>query len=922
MEKIGKFVAKYRWLIILLFSLITVFMIYESSKIQIVDDVTKYVPSNDPEVSFFNNVAKEFNMDNLVLVGLKYDDLFNSTSLKNLINITNGIKKLKNVKSVLSMVNAPWIISGNGSVQVSKIENVLPKGKGGFKKLKNDVLNSKIFKGQFISPDGKTAMVIVSLNSKNTSVENVQAAKKIENYIKKVSKAQNAYFTGIPSSNVVAKKMALENFRLLVPLALLAIFIILLIAFRNLWGVLLPLLSVVISSTWTIGMIRLLGFTMTLANIAIPVIVIALGNAYGIYIVNKYFEERDEDHTIRVSHTLHDVGVAVFLSALTTIASFLSLLTVNINPIKYLGIFTALGIFFALLANMLLTPAIISFSDKHVLSKKDESTYWKKFGEHILKHRVGSMLIAFMVVGVLVSFIPLIRSDMRLSTLLGKNNELVKSMNYFNKNFNGNDFILVDFHGNATDPYLLRSEELISMYSKRFKDVGGTYSLAKIVRELDKKFNAQPYIPSSNDKIESLWFLLQGSDLSQIVNGDATDTIVQIRVNPDSLKNIRKIKKGLESFIKNKIYPSYSYVKVNNFDKKLVQNSLSDYMSAYIYATQAKAGTSDIRKIISNVVNISNSNLLKNSPTFVTEKFMSSLLSFGMLDGLSKNTTSKIKNTLFEVFKKGYDEQKLKSSLETFMSKEDAESIMDIVKMQIPNVLQTLRSVYAESLIKKYVKGLSETQIRELALSISGRTVIVPNKNGKHAFKVKVTGIPIMYNHVSNMLFNAQYESMFISAIVVLILIAIQMSSFWIGLLGLIPVALTILSNFGIMGAFSIPLNMVTISIASMTIGVGVDYTIQIFSRFKVEMKKAKSVNDSLIESISTSGKGLLFNSLAASAGFATMFFSNIGGLREFAILSISTMVVSLILTLLVLPSMLSYIPKEYYKKIFKEEKE
>ena len=918
MEKLGKFVARHRLLLIVLFVFTTAFMIYEASKIQIVDDVTKYVPANDPNVSFFKSVAKEFDMDNLVLVGLRYDKLFSSASLENLIDVTKGIGKIKGVKSDLSMVNAPWIVSKNGSVQVSKIENSFPKDQSGLEKLRNDVLNSPTFKGQFISPDGKTVMIIVSLKSQNTSVENVEITKKIETYVKEVSKAERIYFTGIPPSNVVAKKMALENFDLLVPLALLAISIVLLIAFKNFWGVLLPLLSVVISSTWTIGIIKLLGFSMTLANIAIPVIVIALGNAYGIYVVNKYFEERDRDHTIRVSHTLHDVGIAVFLSALTTIASFLSLLTVNINPIKYLGIFTAVGIFFAFLANTFLTPAIISFSDKHTLSEKEESTYWKKFGEHLLNHRTISIVVSLVAVGILTAFIPFIKSDMRLSTLLGKNNKLVESMDYFNKNFKGNDFILVDFRGNATDPYLLKSEELISMYSKRFKDVGGTYSLAKIIRELNGKFNGQSYIPFSTDKVQNLWFLLQGSDLSQIVNGNATDTIAQIRVNPNSLENIRKIKEDLKSFINNKIYKSYSYIKVDDSNKKEAEMALADYENTYIYAANAKASTNDVQNIISNVIDISNSTLLKNSPKLAVKNVMSSLSSFGMLDGLTKDMVSKVRNALNKSFEDGYSESSLENDLETFMDKDDAESIMDVVKMQIPNVIQTLKSIYAESMIKEYVKGLSNSQIHELALGLSDESVAVPNKNGKYSFKTKITGIPIVYNHVSDMLFNAQYESMVISAIVVLILISLQMSSLWFGLLGLIPVILTVLSNFGIMGAFSIPLNTVTISIASMTFGVGVDYAIQIFSRFKVEMLKGNGVRDSLVEAISTSGKGMFFNSLAASAGFATMFFSNIGGLREFAILSISTMIVSLVLTLLILPSVLSRISEGYYKKIFK----
>ncbi len=205
-----------------------------------------------------------------------------------------------------------------------------------------------------------------------------------------------------------------------------------------------------------------------------------------------------------------------------------------------------------------------------------------------------------------------------------------------------------------------------------------------------------------------------------------------------------------------------------------------------------------------------------------------------------------------------------------------------------------------------------------MSLELSDRNVAIPTKNGKYHVEIGITGIPVVYNHVSDMLMRSQYESMFLSAIVVFILLVIQTSSLTLSLIGLIPVGLTVIFNFSVMGMFHIPLNAITITIASMTIGVGVDYVVQIFSRFKVEFKKIGKVHEAMVETFATSGKGIVFNSLASSMGFATFFISSIGGLKQFAVLSISTMVVALLLSVFVLVPLLSMLPETFYRKAFK----
>ena len=925
MEKLGRWIAKYRWPIIVLFIIFTVFMIYEASKVQIIDDITKYVPSNDPQISFFKKVAKEFNMNNFILVGMEYHDLFSESSLSNLAKLTGKLEGLPGVTSVLSMTNAPWVESANGTVRISKIEKILPKTAKESAALKKQVMASPLFKGQFVSPNGHSTLMIVSLPSSMTAVKSVETTKRIENYINANSTAEKIYYTGIPPSNVSARSMAIKNLMILVPLALLAVAAVLFFAFRNVQGFVLPLLSVIVSSTWVMGLIHLLGFTMTLANISIPVIVIALGNAYGIYIVNKYMEERDLDHSVRLSHTLHDIGFAVILSATTTVASFLSLLTVNIRPVKYFGIFTAIGILFALITNIFFTPALVSFSNKHISKTKDKTSskpgLWKRSVEGILRHRGLSIAMVLVIVGIFGIFIWKIKSDMRLSILLGRNNNIVRSLEYFDNHFKGHDFVIVDFKGNATDPYLLRAENLVSLYAENHSpSVGGAYSLAKVIREMNNKFNDQNYLPGSSAKIQNLWFLMQGSDLSQLVNSAATGTIVQIKVNPNSLEDIKKLRKGLDSFVASNIYKRYSYINLNSANPEELKKAVGGmdlYVEAYATAHGLKASPKIIDGVVSKVLAVSDKQLLKDSSTMAASNVTDYLNSFGMLTGLPATTVSSVKNAMIKAFSAGYTQNALENALSDSIGPDNEQALAPVIEMQLTNVVGTLRTNYAKELLSS-VGFLNTEEVNFLSLILSDRTVPVPSENGKHSFKIEVTGVPIVYNYVSNMLMTAQYESMIISAIIVFVLLALQMSSIWMGVVGLIPVILTVIFNFGIMGISGITLNAITIAIASMTIGVGVDYVVQVFNRFKIEFKKCGNTHDALVEAISTSGRGLLFNSISSSAGFAILQTSDIGGLRQFGILAISTMVVAFVLAIFILPPILSYVPDGVYRKIFK----
>ena len=96
------------------------------------------------------------------------------------------------------------------------------------------------------------------------------------------------------------------------------------------------------------------------------------------------------------------------------------------------------------------------------------------------------------------------------------------------------------------------------------------------------------------------------------------------------------------------------------------------------------------------------------------------------------------------------------------------------------------------------------------------------------------------------------------------------------GILSIVPLLLTILISFGFMGITGIPLDIATVLVASVTLGVGIDYAVHIVSHYRNYFSENKDVRFAIEKTISVSGKAIFINVLAVSAGFLVFIFSNL----------------------------------------------
>ena len=154
----------------------------------------------------------------------------------------------------------------------------------------------------------------------------------------------------------------------------------------------------------------------------------------------------------------------------------------------------------------------------------------------------------------------------------------------------------------------------------------------------------------------------------------------------------------------------------------------------------------------------------------------------------------------------------------------------------------------------------------------------------------------------------------------VFIIISLSFRSGWAGLIGAIPLGLTILLNFMVMGYAGIALDLCTSIIASVAIGVGIDYTIHFMETYRAQRALTGDLEEVTKKTFSTSGKGIITNAIAVGLGFCVLLFSRFIILRYIGALVAVVMFTSSTLAMTVIPGLLNaFDPKFMWSKEQKE---
>ena len=184
-----------------------------------------------------------------------------------------------------------------------------------------------------------------------------------------------------------------------------------------------------------------------------------------------------------------------------------------------------------------------------------------------------------------------------------------------------------------------------------------------------------------------------------------------------------------------------------------------------------------------------------------------------------------------------------------------------------------------------------------------------------------IGGYGYIRSELASKVLTGTYYSLGIALLIIFVLLSVIFRSVNAGLLGIIPLSVSVVVLFGLMGLLGIRLDVATALLSSIMIGVGVDYTIHFLWRFREERRQNRPATEAVITTITTTGRGIIFNALSVIVGFSVLMISSFTPIRFFGALVVVSILSCLVGALVILPALVLRFRFSFLEPVSEDEK-
>lgn len=491
------------------------------------------------------------------------------------------------VKDVISILNVDIIKGEKDKFKVEKSFEGEEVKEEDIIKIKDKIKSWNFYNGFLLSEDETITAILIQLNNVGLGIKG-QVYEEILKIIK--DSPYKVYVGGDTVVTYSINKYMVNDLLVLIPLVAIVVVVVLYLSFKNLEGVFYPLISVALSAIWTVGFMSYLNVPFNVVSIVIPVLLIAVGSAYGIHFMNSYFFSKKSEKIEIFKDNLTSIGISISLAGLTTIAGFGSLLTSGFKPLKNFGIFTSLGVFLAMIVSLYLIPALLLFG------KKEKDIFMKEEKRKDIIHNILNLFekvsitkskttiaISIFLCVIFIFGIFKIRAEMNGVEFFRKDAEVRIVDDFLNKKLTGTQNIDIIFEkkdGNSILKYniLYEIEKFNENIKTKFSQVQKIISLNEYLKKMNQEMmggDERNYVlPETDEKIND-YMLLYSGKLDSVVTQNKDMTRVTFVLKRTPTMEIEKIKNYILKYFKN------DFLKENNLEMKI-----AGYANLYVVANK------------------------------------------------------------------------------------------------------------------------------------------------------------------------------------------------------------------------------------------------------------------------------------------------------------------------------------------------
>jgi predicted RND superfamily exporter protein len=779
-----------------------------------------------------------------------------------------------------------------------------------------------MYRGALVSDDLSSTQIVVQLNAtvEHSGDPDVMAALlEIRDMAKEAfSEFAEVYTAGQSVVSASLTEASYADVQALIPLALVVLLGILVISFRRFTYVMLPLLTVLVAVIWSVGAMPLFGVRLTMMSMILPVILIAVGSAYGVHLISHYKDDTSgktftiEEHRDFVFNLVRRLIKPVFLAALTTFAGFISFCFAPLTLMRDFGIFSSMGVSVAFLTAVTLIPAILIIrgpravkiterktarrGNRHADTGASANAYANAYvpapeSKNFLSSAMTNLInrkkplvfaVTALVVIVSIAGSTRVVADNSLVEFFNPASEVSRSDRFIRERFGGSTQIIVSVEAESTETLLhpqtlAAAEGLCAYLRERVPDVGKVTGFPDLVKRMNQMFNVDEPPEGVRQTARIAGGGIGASEVAAFGFGDF----------------------GFDDF------GDFGFDRAEDGGV-----AGADYGSPAAPAEGGSAGPQGRSEGGDEPASLA-------VPPPASSK---TPVTFAMLNAaIGKNATMSADGLVRELERMtnygGYSYYEIPADPARYGK-------------ETPEELGRLVANYLVLLAGDPGEGFSNDPLEPTSFEIivlvnsrwqadADKVVEAINRYAAANFpknvSVLVGGGAMQQGAISTLVLNSQIVSIFITVLIVFLIVAFSNKSAMAGLISALPLSITILCNFAVMGFLHITLNMATALLSSLIVGIGIDYTIHFMEAYKREFRAG---GDYLYRTYATSGKAILVNAVSVGASFAVVMFSQFRLVGQFGLLVCQAMFVSAAVSLTVIPVLLEAIrPKFIYEK-------
>ena len=861
-------------MIVCVITLITLFFAVQLPRVQLDNDMKSMLPADNPALIISDYLEDTFGTTEGMFIGLErpYGSVFDRDFLARIREFTDVAEELDITKEVTSILTMPYITADGDSIYVADlVEEDFSGTLDEIAELKRRLASWELYDGQTVSPDTSATQIIVSLNAVTVDAmkpEVQEGIRQLRGMAREMfSGFAKVYITGDLIVTQTADEAMNTDLRVLIPLVILVILAVLFLSFRHFAYVALPLLTVILSVIWTIGAMPLFGAKLSIISTIMPIILIAVGSAYGIHIVSHYIDETKHktltrvplssgEHRDLVLKVLRKVIKPVLLAALTTMAGFISFVFTFLKPMKAFGIFSSIGVVAAVIISLTFIPALFIIRGPRVFKQK-KAAGESRFGgalanvlTAITRQKAAVITVTVLVVAVSLYGLGKLVIDNSMVEFFRPDTDIYQSDAFIRKYFGGTSQITVAVEADSTDellnPRVLTAVDNLNAYlTERVPLVNKVSGFTDMVKRMNQMFNVDEP-PEGIRAVSGTYYPDDFADDSLGFGDFGFDTMEGEAAAPDvaeppsaggtppALADTNITFAMLEAAVGQNSAMSARGM-VRELQRQTNYEGRAYYEIPAEPARYGKQNEAELERLIANYL----------------------VLVGDDSDG-------------------GYSNDPLEPTA-------------------VRSIIQVDSKWWADS----------KTVIGEVNNYVAA--------NFPDNVRVIVGGGAALIGGITDALTTSQIVSILVSILFVFIILTLANKSVAAGILGAAPLSIAIVCNFGIMGFLGITLNMGTALVSSLAVGIGIDYTIHFMEFFKQEYQRG---GDFLRRTFSGCGKAILINAVSVGAGFAVLALSNFRMMTHMGGLIASSMFITAIVSLTLMPVLLMvFKPRFIYGK-------